>query len=1409
MRKILLLLLVLFSGLVYAQTPQSLPFTQNWSNAGLITVNDDWASVPGIIGYRGDALSSIIPTDPQTIFISGTPVLDVNANQTDPIGFTTGGVTEFALANPTIALTGSGTADNPYIQIAVNTTGSSNIIVAYNLRDIDNSVDDAIQPIALQYRIGNTGNFINIPAAFVADASTGPFLASLVIPVNITLPSACDNQAEVQIRIIGNNAIGNDEWIGIDDISIAAGPTSSNPVVNLTASAATGAEQTVEQVITLTATASAAVSGDQTVSVIVSGTGVTTNDYVLSSNTITILNGQTTGTATLTIANDAIYEGSETFVVSLSNPSAGVVIAGTTTAIVVTDNEIAVNLFSVSGPTPPNPTGREASSATNITITARATSAVTSDQTVSIVVGGTNVTGTDYTLSNTTITILNGQTDGTATMNISDDSSLEGSETATISISTPSAGIVLGAQTTQQLYIFDNDYAAAPTPNSEIQLSFVSSYLNAASPNPADPAALVNSAEISAYDPTTKRLFVVNSVARKLNILDFSNPASITNFTTVDIASFGGINSVAVKNGVVAVAIEATNLTDNGSILFYNTDGVFQKQVTAGAMPDMITFSPNGNLVLTANEGEPSDDYLTDPEGTVTIVDIAGGIANLTQSNVTTVNFNAFDSQLATLKSQGLRVYGMNSPTLSKDLEPEYITFSSSGNTAFVTLQENNAIAELDIATKSFTAIRPLNLKDHNLLTNGLDASDQGAGVINIANHPIKGMYQPDAIASYTVNNETYLITANEGDSRVYPRAGSTVGPEGSIFNEEARVSTLNLDAAVFPNAALIKSNLVLGRLQLTNKTGDTDGDGDFDEIHALGSRSFSIWKSTASGLQQVFDSGDQLERIILADPTYGSIFNASNVIGNPSLKNRSDNKGPEPEGVTIAGINGKTYAFVALERIGGVIVYNVSNPVSPTFVQYKNSRSTTSATNSDLGAEGIFFIKAEESPTGVPLVVLSNEISSTISVYSVGGGAAPLTPTALTATASNTQLAVNLSWTDNASNETGYQIHRSTSSSSGFVAIGTVAANATTFFDNTILTNTTYYYQVIAVNDFGVSAFSNTANALVVPVPVANAASSITSNGFTANWAAVTGATEYQLDISSDNFATFIPGYNSKAISGTSEAITGLASGVAYQYRVRAVNGAAFSQSSNVIAASTLKQSQTITFTAQTDKVVGDPAFALAATSTSGLTVTFSTASDKITLSGSQVTIVKAGRAIITANQTGNSTFNAAIPVDRSFCIKPTKPTVTVTNVNTETPTLTSSATTGNQWFLNGNAISGATNSTLNATAAGVYKVNVKVDDCTSDFSADVTLIVTGDLPTSSSTVSAYPNPVEDYLQIQGVPNIQESRLMDVAGKERKIILEKNLDGYRANVQELPSGMYVLRLNGATGVYQLKFVKK
>lgn len=214
---------------LFNATTQTLPFTQNWTTTTLITTNDDWTGVPGIMGYRGDDITSATGVDPQTLLGEGTITVDVNANRNDPNTFTTGGVTEFdGIADPVVALTGSGTADAPNIIIYLNTTGLQSINVGYNLRDIDGSIDNAVQPVALQYRVGSTGNFTNVAAGFVADASSGPSLATLVTPVSAVLPAACDNQAEVQVRIITTNAAGNDEWIGIDDISITGTPGTFN-----------------------------------------------------------------------------------------------------------------------------------------------------------------------------------------------------------------------------------------------------------------------------------------------------------------------------------------------------------------------------------------------------------------------------------------------------------------------------------------------------------------------------------------------------------------------------------------------------------------------------------------------------------------------------------------------------------------------------------------------------------------------------------------------------------------------------------------------------------------------------------------------------------------------------------------------------------------------------------------------------------------------------------------------------------------------------------------------------------------------------------------------------------------------------------------------------------------------------
>ena len=207
-------------------TAQSLPLAQDWTNVALITINDNWAGVPGIVGYRGDDLTTATGTNPQMILADGTltPV-NVLANQPNPNTLATGGVAEFdTLPNSTVALQGSGTADAPFVLLNVNTLGLSSVIVAYNLRDVDGSTDNAVQPVALQYRVGSTGNFTNLPDGFVADATTGPSLATRVTPVLVTLPPPADNQPLVQVRVITANAVGNDEWVGIDDLFVTGTP---------------------------------------------------------------------------------------------------------------------------------------------------------------------------------------------------------------------------------------------------------------------------------------------------------------------------------------------------------------------------------------------------------------------------------------------------------------------------------------------------------------------------------------------------------------------------------------------------------------------------------------------------------------------------------------------------------------------------------------------------------------------------------------------------------------------------------------------------------------------------------------------------------------------------------------------------------------------------------------------------------------------------------------------------------------------------------------------------------------------------------------------------------------------------------------------------------------------------------
>ncbi len=565
--------------------------------------------------------------------------------------------------------------------------------------------------------------------------------------------------------------------------------------------------------------------------------------------------------------------------------------------------------------------------------------------------------GNDFTLANQTINFTPSTTSKIISIPIIDDNLAEQSaEYFVLSLENPIGTTIIG-DNAATIYIVDND-KAAPVPSQQIQLNYIGSY---------DPSGnSTSSTEIVVHDPFTQRLFTISSITDVFDIIDFSNPTALNVINTVNMAPYGGITSIAVKNGIIAAASPNANPQLNSSVVFFDINGNFLKQVTVGALPDMVTFTPDGTKVITANEGEPNDAYTVDPEGTISIIDISGGIPSLTQSNVTTLNFNAFDSQVGALTATGLRKVRTNN-TLSQDLEPEYITVSTDSQKAWVTLQENNAIAEVNLATKSINSIWGLGKKDMSVPGNGFDASDNNNEIL-IANWPVKTYFTPDAVQNFKVNGTNYIITANEGDEK-----------DLSGFSERTTVGANNytLDPAIFPQASILKASYNLGRFRVSNATGNTDADADFEEIAALGARSFSIFN--ADSKQMVYDSGDQFERYIAAN--YPLIFNADNESN--AVKNRSRAKGPEPEGVTLGTIQGQTYAFITLERTGGVMVYNVTDPQNPTFTEYKNSRST-SAYAGDNGPEGIIYIAPENTTTNKGYVIIANEISGTLALYEV-----------------------------------------------------------------------------------------------------------------------------------------------------------------------------------------------------------------------------------------------------------------------------------------------------------------------------------------------------------------------------------------------------------------------------------------
>jgi 5'-nucleotidase len=488
------------------------------------------------------------------------------------------------------------------------------------------------------------------------------------------------------------------------------------------------------------------------------------------------------------------------------------------------------------------------------------------------------------------------------------------------------------------------------------------------------------SAEIVAFHGN--RLFVVNAKLGAVDVLDISNPTSPTKVTSI--TSEGVANSVAIRaDGLGVIALESPTKTDPGRLVFFDAAAPVPTAlgaVTVGALPDMVTITPDGERAVVAIEGEPSENYAIDPEGGVGIVDLPATVSAPAQTAVRIADFHAFEATGSKVLDDDVRVYGPRPHAdlpVSRNLEPEYVAIG--GSTAYVALQENNAVAEVDLARGVVTDVWALGAKDHGKRGHGLDANDVDKKIGIRPYEDLRGLYMPDGINAYRAGGKTYLVTANEGDARVW-----------GDFSEEVRVKDLGT-GGVAPACAGVAADLIkeAGRLKVSTVDGLRKDGSCYEELHAFGGRSFSIW--TRDG-EQVFDSGDDYEHLVAK--AVPEAFNTDHAA--TKVDSRSDDKGPEPENLTIGEVEGRTYAFVGLERVGGVVVHDITNPRKPTFVTYVNNRDvavdmstatdvpTDLARAGDLGPEGLTFLPAATSPTGRPMLAVGNEVSGTTTLLDI-----------------------------------------------------------------------------------------------------------------------------------------------------------------------------------------------------------------------------------------------------------------------------------------------------------------------------------------------------------------------------------------------------------------------------------------
>lgn len=484
--------------------------------------------------------------------------------------------------------------------------------------------------------------------------------------------------------------------------------------------------------------------------------------------------------------------------------------------------------------------------------------------------------------------------------------------------------------------------------------------------------------EIVKYNPKNGYAYSVNGDKEALDIIDVKHPGKDGAINLVkriylqdNGIEAGDLTSVTVhpSGDYVAVSAPAVDKTKPGHVVFYGSNGDYINNVTVGSLPDMVTFSKDSKYLLVANEGEPSDDYTVNPPGSVSVIDVTGGPANVTANNVRTAMFTKEHQE-------GIRALGPNAEDAYLNIEPEYIAVDSQSKYAYVTLQEVSAIAKVDIVKGQIVQVKGLPYKDHSLAQNAMDVSDED-GKSELRRVPVLGLLQPDGIDTYDYNGETYLLIANEGDSQDY---------EG--YSEEKRVKKLKddiqLDARYYQGYTqaelddMVDNGLFddeqLGRLKVTTSHAFKDADGKYNALVSYGGRSFSILR--ASDLEMIYDSGSDIEQRVLdlLPERFNANYESADDI---KVDDRSDDKGPEAENVVVGKVGSHSYAFVGLERVGGIMIYDITNPNEPYFVKYLYDPD-----NKDISPEGITFESAEESPNGKPMLIASFELSGTTSAW-------------------------------------------------------------------------------------------------------------------------------------------------------------------------------------------------------------------------------------------------------------------------------------------------------------------------------------------------------------------------------------------------------------------------------------------